>query len=168
MVRWWIPTLCSFEVAAITGFLIWKKWRYLTGIHSFALNFACHLIFFTFFFTGAFYSLNYVHTGTPYKEKGVVVAKIRETHYRTRRVGRNRYVRDNTPYYEYYVKTSLPDGHIKKLHVPIDMYRNIRKGDTLRLSFAKGMLGCTVLRAYDLTADNPQYRMSNKVRRRHK
>lgn len=164
LVKWWIPILISATVAAFSGTLLWKVWKRLTDINYFWVNFLCHLIFTTFLLSGLYLTINYAGSGNPHPEEACVVAKFREQHYRSRRVGRNRYVRGN-PYWEYYIKVRLDDSSVRKIRINFKEYQNVRTDRNLILSLSKGALGLPVIHPDRLSEDNPWLKAPDKSRR---
>lgn len=164
LIRWWIPILCAGVFAVATGTILWKVWRRLTGSGSFPLNYAIHIIFTTFFLAGLYLTINFTGKSSMRKEEVTVESKVREKHYRSRRVGRNRYVRGN-PYYEYYVKVKMDDGSIRKVRVNYHPYLNIRSGEELTLSISKGALGLPVIHPDMILTDNPSLSAPPKDRK---
>ncbi|MDE5791141.1 MAG: phage holin family protein [Muribaculaceae bacterium] len=155
MIRWWIPLLFSGVMAALSGTVLWRMWQRLTGNYSFTLNFICHFVFFTLLLSGLFYTINFAGANdNARKEKAPVICKFKEKHYRSRRVGRNRYVR-GPEYYEYYVKVEFPKGKEKNIQLPFSTYKGIKQDRDLTLSLSRGLLGVDVIRTSDLAKDNP-------------
>lgn len=163
LIAWWIPLIVSLVLAAISGTVLWRLWQQLNGIDSIAPNFIAHIVFFTFFLTGAFYVINFIcrDESNPQKVTAVVLEKYREKHYRSQRVGRNRYVRGN-PYYEYCIEVRLENGEDKKISLPFKTYKGVKPDKEITLSLAKGGLGADVLLTSDIPADNPDFYKESK------
>ncbi|MDE7414673.1 MAG: hypothetical protein K2N05_12910 [Muribaculaceae bacterium] len=127
------------------------------------MNFIISIVFFTFILTGSFYSLNsFFSHSEKIKEEVTVTSKYREKHYRSQRVGRNRYVK-GPAYYEYYITVKFQDGSTKNIQLPWKDYEGIKKDSELTLSLRKGLLGSNVIITNDITIDNP--RASEKRKR---
>ena len=58
-VRWWIPAIVAFAVAAVSGLLLWRMWKWLTCRSTFILNYICHILFFTGLFMIAQLAVNH-------------------------------------------------------------------------------------------------------------
>lgn len=156
MIRWWIPVGISGIMAALSGTVLWRIWPRLTGNYSFPVNFICHFIFLTLLLSGLFYTINVIGASNSpaRKEKALVVSKYKEKHYRSRRVGRNRYVR-GPEYFEYYVKVEFPKGKEKSIQLPYSTYKGIKQDNEITLSLARGLFGVDVILTSEISKDNP-------------
>ena len=78
------------------------------------------------------------------EEEVVVQRKYQETHKKTRRVGKRRYVPDGVRK-EYYLEVAFTNGTMKTLHVPLSTYNKTRQGATKTLTLQKGFFGLPVI-----------------------
>ncbi len=76
--------------------------------------------------------------------KAEVVDKYSETHYRSRRVGRNRYTRGE-PYKVYKVQFRLDNGSLRTFQLPLSRYNKLRIGSAATLHQGPGALGVPVI-----------------------
>lgn len=149
---WIIAT--SIVLAAITGIVLIGKWRILTGTGNVAVNALCQLAAFSGLFMAVILGVNYF---CRYKTDSVTVrAEITkiytETHYRMKRVARNRYTRGE-PYQMYYMDVHLPDGREHKRSISLQRYNryartsHLRQAhpDSVNLTLTSGALGMTIL-----------------------
>lgn len=75
-----------------------------------------------------------------------------ETHYRMKRVARNRYTRGE-PYRMYYMDVRLPDGRERKRSISLQRYNRYARSshmrqtrpDSVNLTLTSGALGMTIL-----------------------
>lgn len=155
MIRWWIPLVGAAVLSFASGTTLWRIWRKLTTSDRFLPNFILHSVFFTFFLTTLFFSLNAIFTSeNTRKEDAFVESKYREKHHRSRRVGRNRYV-TGPAYYEYYITVKLKTGETRNIELPWETYQGIKNESDITLSFKKGLFGADVLITDDIPEDNP-------------
>jgi len=105
------------------------------------------VVFFTVFLSGLLIGLNFMLTdfSSLPEVKAEVVDKYSETHYRSRRVGRNRYTRGE-PYKVYYLDLRLPDGRLKEMSATLGQYNRRHKGDTVALPVERGLFGVPVIK----------------------
>lgn len=147
LINFWLPfsvaAVVALPVAAVCGKSLGK--RSLSGIVAvdYAIYWAMLLSFFLFLFY--FSNSHFAKEGSLHKEKVVVERVYSETHYRSKRISRNRHVRGE-PYKLYYIDVAFQSGHSKKLSVDLHQYRRIDRGDTLTLDVEKGLWGIAVIR----------------------
>ena len=84
---------------------------------------------------------------------GEVTQRLRHTHTRQRRVGRNRYVADGH-YYTYGALITLPDGTQTEQHLSLDEYNRLKTGSRRQVKIARGWLGMPVVLSVRDTKDN--------------
>ncbi|MDE6097966.1 MAG: hypothetical protein K2L80_09780 [Muribaculaceae bacterium] len=139
-----------FAVMALLGMVsslpCVRFWQWVTGISGRFLCCVFHTLFFTVFVSGMLLGLNFVLADTeclPVVE-AEVAAKYSETRYRSRRVGRNRYVKGE-PYKVYKVEFVLDDGRSKKFQVPLSRYNRLRQGSVAELHMGGGALGIPII-----------------------
>lgn len=84
---------------------------------------------------------------------GEVTQRLRHTHTRQRRVGRNRYVADGH-YYTYGALITLPDGTQTEQHLSLDEYNRLKTGSRRQVKIARGWLGMPVVLSVRNTKDN--------------
>lgn len=156
MIGWWIPLSISFIIATGSGFLFLRFWSQFTQIRSSIPNFLFHLIFFTLFFSSLFYTLNLIGTSSAHSRKieAVVLDKFKEKHHRTRRVGKNSYVR-GPEYYVYYVTVDYPNGLRKNIRLPYPVYKDMKIDRPITLTVTSGLFGADVILTSEIEKDNP-------------
>ena len=93
-----------------------------------------------------FLSGNYWLAGTAsiYEETVMVQKKYIETHKKTRRVGRHRYVSDGVRK-EYYLQVAFENGNVETLHVSPSTYNKTKTGRPKILTLQKGLFGLPVI-----------------------
>ncbi len=142
----WIPLTVAGGGAIVTGMIFGKSWRVVTGSNVRAVNFGCQAVFGFALFLGAFFMVNgWMADDEKYDAKVEVTERIRETHKRTRRVGR-RYVADGPEYYMYYLKVRFDDGELKKIAVNRGEYSRRKAGDSVMVEMRTGRFGYPVIR----------------------
>ena len=143
------PTVLSGCVFAglVFGLILAPHVSRLTGLSNRVLNVCLVTVVTGSIIAGLFMVGNYAFTSpeTRHEEKLLVVDRYKETHYHSRRVGRNRYVR-GTPYNEYYLTVEHPDGTRRPMLVRVERYRKTHPGDSVKVSFERGLFGFEVLR----------------------
>lgn len=70
--------------------------------------------------------------------------KYVETHKKTRRVGRHRYVSDGIRK-EYYLQVAFENGAVEELHVSLSTYNKTKAGAPKILTLQKGFFGLPVI-----------------------
>ena len=70
--------------------------------------------------------------------------KYVETHKKTRRVGRHRYVSDGIRK-EYYLQVAFENGAVEELHVSLSTYNKAKAGASKILTLQKGFFGLPVI-----------------------
>ena len=74
----------------------------------------------------------------------MVQKKYIETHKKTRRVGRHRYVSDGVRK-EYYLQGAFENGNVETLHVSPSTYNKTKTGRPKILTLQKGLFGLPVI-----------------------
>ncbi|MBD5224528.1 MAG: hypothetical protein HDS68_00955 [Bacteroidales bacterium] len=156
IVAWWLPLTICGVMALASATVLWRIWMRLTGSVSFFPNFICQAVFAWSLLLFGFYVTNYgfASEASKHVEDVTVEGVYSKTHYKSRRVGRGRYVRGE-PYKVYYMEVSLADGRLKELSVTRDESRRLRKGTVLPLTFERGFWGAPVIKRQGLHVDVP-------------
>jgi hypothetical protein len=79
-----------------------------------------------------------------HEETVMVQKKYVETHKKTRRVGRHRYVSDGIRK-EYYLQVAFENGAVEELHVSLSTYNKTKAGASKILTLQKGFFGLPVI-----------------------
>lgn len=150
LVSWWIPLPIAFCLAALTGIVMWKSWRWLTDSGSFILNYICHVVFSCGIFLTAIYGLNFCfsHEDTAKTQQVTVERKYTKTRHHQKRVSRRVYTQ-GAPYYVYYFRLRFEDGTEKDINVQRERYNRTRYGSTITLSTQTGLFGIPVIKPYN-------------------
>mgnify|MGYP000314993846 CR=1 FL=1 len=83
-------------------------------------------------------------SASTHEEKVMVQKKYIETHKKTRRVGRHRYVSDGVRK-EYYLQVAFENGNVETLHVSPSTYNKTKTGRPKILTLQKGLFGLPVI-----------------------
>ena len=97
LTAWWIPLGMALLIALVT-IPFYKKWIWLTTMDGKVINCLCHLacigaISYVLFLGGNYW---FADPASTHEETVMVQKKYVETHKKTRRVGRHRYVSDGS------------------------------------------------------------------------
>ncbi len=143
----WIPLTLAAAAGAASSDLSWQWWSRISGIANRWICSACHLTVITGILAAAFYSSNYFLADKHCSQQlpAVVESRYTETHYHTRRIGRNRYVQGE-PYKVHYARVRFDDGHTKAVLLPLKKYKSTRIGDTITYKLQRGLFGIPVLK----------------------
>ena len=87
----------------------------------------------------------------------MVQKKYIETHKKTRRVGRHRYVSDGVRK-EYYLQVAFENGNVETLHVSPSTYNKTKTGRPKILTLQKGLFGLPVI-TKDFNESHTTFRM---------
>ena len=145
LVNWSTPVLISLMIAVLT-IPFYKMWTWLTTGEDKILNLLCHMICVGALSYASLLAGNYywVDPASEKQEEVVVQNKYQKTRQKTRRVGRGRYVADETRK-EYYLEVVFADGMKKNLHVSLSAYNKTSVGKTKVLALQKGFFGLSVI-----------------------
>lgn len=145
LTEWWIPVGVALMMAAVT-FPFYKKWSWLTAGDNKTLNLLSHLVCVGTISCALFLAGNYwlADPASTQEEEVMVQKKYQETHKKTRRVGKRRYVSDGVRK-EYYLEVAFANGNVETLHVSLSTYNKARKGKTKTLTLQKGFFGLPVI-----------------------
>lgn len=151
--EWWIPVGVALMIAIAT-FPFYMRWAWLTAGDNKIVNFLCHLVCVGVMSYALFLVGNYwlADPASMQEEEVVVQRKYQETHKKTRRVGKRRYVPDGVRK-EYYLEVAFTNGTMKTLHVPLSTYNKTRQGTTKTLTLQKGFFGFPVITKNDIHID---------------
>lgn len=140
-----ICALCG-GMGLISGTILWKGWKKLTGIDRFLPNYICHAVFTFGFILCMFLMLNkYFADGTTnHVEKVIVDSKIIKKRHKTKRVGRRSYVSDDT-YSVYYWGLRFSNGVVKEIQISGSQYGKSHLGDTILLEMENGLFDIPVI-----------------------
>ncbi len=146
LVSAWVPFGIGTGVGLLTSIPLWPFWRRLTGIDSFALNWACNVLFIGAVTACLLLFINLKGTGPQTAEHttATVVEKQQKTRHHTRRVRRRTYA-TGREYYVYSLTVELDDGRRTSLDVNAENYRRMNAGDKLGVGVVDGALGWDVL-----------------------
>lgn len=133
-------------LGAVSAIPCVRLWQWLTSDAPRWLCGVLHTVFFVIFLSGLFIGLNFLLTdfNSLPTTQAEVMRKYSETHYRSRRVGRNRYTRGE-PYNVYKVEFRLADGRLRTFQLPLSRYNKLRPGHTAELRCGPGALGIPVI-----------------------
>ncbi len=148
------PAVCFALLALLSGILLWKSrlWCWLTNTSSFLPNYLCHTICTGILGLAIFYIGNYAFAqdDTGHMEKTRVEKMYKEVHYKSRRIGRNRYTRGEA-YKVYYMKVKFSNGQVKDLQIEPAKYMRLHEGDTISLYVSSGLFGIPVVKYNHVT-----------------
>ncbi|MDE5773516.1 MAG: hypothetical protein K2H86_03550 [Muribaculaceae bacterium] len=146
LVVWWVPLMLALIPVCVSWFLLKRFWKSLWPDISVCLLCAAHVVILTGFFYFLILGVNRwcADPHLRYTEDVTVAARVRETHYHTRRVNR-RYSTRGTPYYTYKLDCELPDGRHKSIEVSHAYYKSVRTGSEIKLTMVSGVLGFPVI-----------------------
>ena len=119
LTAWWIPLGMALLIALVT-IPFYKKWIWLTTMDGKVINCLCHLacigaISYVLFLGGNYW---FADPASTHEETVMVQKKYVETHKKTRRVGRHRYVSDGIRK-EYYLQVAFENGAVEELHLSL-------------------------------------------------
>ena len=136
LVDWWIPV----GVVLIVG------WIWLTTMDDKVINCCCHLVCVGAISCVLFLGGNYwfADSASAHEEEVMVQNKYIETHKKSRRVGRHRYVPDGVRK-EYYLQVTFENGNVETLHVSPSTYNKTKTGRSKILTLQKGLFGLPVI-----------------------
>ena len=142
---WWIPVGVALLIALAT-LPFYRKWSWLTTTEGKVMNVLCHIGCVGAISYALFLSGNYWLAGTAsiYEETVMVQKKYIETHKKTRRVGKHRYV-SNGVRKEYYLQVAFENGNVETLHVSSAVYNKTRQGKEKVLTLQKDFFGLPVI-----------------------
>ncbi|MCI9042394.1 MAG: hypothetical protein HFJ93_00540 [Muribaculaceae bacterium] len=147
LVNPWGPALACLALAVVSYPLAARLWRRVVGSRFGWLPPLCHVVLATGVAMALFYALNFcfVSKSSLHTERAVVERLYTETHHRSKRVGRNRYVKGE-PYKVYYMEVSLPGGWRKPIHLDRARYSATHLGDTIAIPVGRGLFGLSVIK----------------------
>ncbi|MCS3084465.1 hypothetical protein PQ628_06400 [Bacteroides ovatus] len=145
LTAWWIPVGMALLIALAT-IPFYKKWIWLTTMDDKVINCLCHLacigaISYVLFLGGNYW---FADPASTHEETVMVQKKYVETHKKTRRVGRHRYVSDGIRK-EYYLQVAFENGAVEELHVSLSTYNKTKAGAPKILTLQKGFFGLPVI-----------------------
>lgn len=143
------PVIISAGVASgiITAVPLWKFWSRLTTVRNRWVASLIHIAAITPLVITAVLGINYYAApADAFTPVGTEVSKVwSETHYRSKRVSRNRYTRGE-PYNMYYAEIVLPTGRRKEINITRTQLSRLHAGDSVTVSVGRGALGLQVMR----------------------
>ena len=153
LAAWWIPVGVAL-IIVIATIPFYKGWIWLTtmdkrGTMRFYFNHAknaqweipAYDISCVLFFGGNYW---FADSASTHEEEVMVQKKYIETHKKTRRVGRHRYVSDGVRK-EYYLQVAFENGNVETLHVSPSTYNKTKTGRPKILTLQKGLFGLPVI-----------------------
>lgn len=149
LMPWWLPWIIGVPVAAATGLHCARWWQRVTWLKSVALNYCVHVAVVAGVVAMAFMLANRIGS----ENRGEVVeARLEkvysEQRHRSRRVGRNRYVRGEA-YYVYRADVEV-EGRHKTLNINRSQYSRLRRATTVEVPVSRGLFGFRILEASGL------------------
>ena len=119
---------------------------WLTTMDNKVINCCCHLVCVGAISCVLFFGGNYwfADSASTHEEEVMVQKKYIETHKKTRRVGRHRYVSDGVRK-EYYLQVAFENGNVETLHVSPSTYNKTKTGRPKILTLQKGLFGLPVI-----------------------
>ena len=145
LAAWWIPVGVAL-IIVIATIPFYKGWIWLTTMDNKVINCCCHLVCVGAISCVLFLGGNYwfADSASAHEEKVMVQKKYIETHKKTRRVGRHRYVSDGVRK-EYYLQVAFENGNVETLHVSPSTYNKTKTGRPKILTLQKGLFGLPVI-----------------------
>ena len=145
LTAWWIPVGVAL-IIVIATIPFYKGWIWLTTMDNKVINCCCHLVCVGAISCVLFLGGNYwfADSASTHEEKVMVQKKYVETHKKTRRVGRHRYVSDGVRK-EYYLQVAFENGNVETLHVSPSTYNKTKTGRPKILTLQKGLFGLPVI-----------------------
>lgn len=121
--------------------------RYFFNFSKKPLRLAVWQIIVPSILAGTFYAVNYIGADKDHttQTEASVERKYYKERQRTRRVGRGRYVATGEKYKIHYADIRIADGHLVTVSLTQRQANDIRKGQALKISIAKGLLGVPVI-----------------------
>lgn len=145
LASWWIPVGMALLVALAT-LPFYKKWVWLTTMDGKVINCLCHIacvgaVSYALFLGGNYWLAD---ASSTHEETVMIQKKYMETHKKTRKVGKHRYV-SNGVRKEYYLQVVFENGNVETLHVSLATYNKTRQGKSKILTLQKGFFGLPVI-----------------------
>lgn len=151
----WIIAAGALAIGLFSSMTLWRAWAVITGSRKFWVNYAVSVAMDILVLMNIYYGLNYLLTEKESRREPAVVERLySETHHKSRRVGRNRYVQGE-PYKVYRTEVRFMSGKKKELSMPFARWRRLHKGDTLHFNVSKGGLGMPVIHRDEVPVDVP-------------
>lgn len=145
LIDWWEPVVASGVIALVTLPLLYRRWGWLTGVKSPALNILCHLymtgLLSYFLFLGGNYLL--ADASSTCEEEVMIVSKEKETKERRFRVRRHSY-RSKTVHY-YYLNVRFKDGTCKRIPVSLSVYNRSKANSYRTFDVQRGGWGFRII-----------------------
>lgn len=148
-------------VSAIIGLASWRSWRVVTRSDSMWFNYVINLVGLTGIMAGVIYGVNFwgASDSQPGRELKLPVERLaRETHYRTKRVGRRNVGQE--PYQVYRAYYLMPYGERKFVTLRVEDFSKARRTDSVEVRIVKGLLGAEVIKSQRLRHSVPKKRSS--------
>ena len=145
LVDWWIPVGVVL-IVVIATIPFYKGWIWLTTMDDKVINCCCHLVCVGAISCVLFLGGNYwfADSASAHEDDLMVQNKYIETHKKSRRVGRHRYVPDGVRK-EYYLQVTFENGNVETLHVSPSTYNKTKTGRSKILTLQKGLFGLPVI-----------------------
>lgn len=146
LVEWWEPLGLALVLALGAWFLLRRCWIRVWSSVNVYLVLLGHMVVMTGAMLFLVLGLNYwcADDSTLHKEQVTVEKRLREKHYHSQRVGRNRYRRGN-PYYKYYLNVRFENGRQKNIEVQLTRYNRTRTGSKIALDLESGLFGYPII-----------------------
>ncbi|MDE6459227.1 MAG: hypothetical protein K2K52_00120 [Paramuribaculum sp.] len=144
---WWMPTGWAFSLSLLSFVLMPGLFRIVTDSGNRWLNGIVHSVVITGVFLCSITLINRV--GIDSRPNVTVEAQIvrtyQTTHYTTRRLSRNTYVK-GSPYQMYHVVVQFPGGKEKNITVPRSTYTRLSRKRHIEVTLIRGLLGMEIIK----------------------
>ncbi len=160
-----------FGVIAVPAFgsgaLLASRWRPLTRIHNFAVNFLINGVVVGIVISALVLGVNYFAADFDGADPrtGIMERKYTKTRYRSKRVTRRTYTRGE-PYKVYFIEVDLPESGVRSFEVRHELYSALRSGDTVTYRETRGALGLEVISHRSITPLHPRSNYSTRRKKR--
>ena len=144
---WWIPVGYAFALSLLSFVLMPNLCRAVTGGVNKWANGIVQLIIGTAVFSSSITLVNQIGVSSlPADSVEVEIVKAYQTtHYTSRRIRRNTYVK-GSPYQMYHLVLRFPGGKEKEITVPNSAYTQFSRRHTVAVTLTKGRLGMDIIR----------------------
>lgn len=138
--------------AIATAAALWlpcsKIWKRILPSAKPAVRFVAHTAATTSLTLFAILALNYycAEPDTTHTVNAFVESRYSKERQRTRRIRRHVYGTGGT-YHVYYIRLRFDDSRTKERQISLRQYNSTHKGDTLKMSVSRGLLGLPVISA---------------------
>lgn len=144
---WWIPGGYAFAFAVLTFVLAPKTASIVTDSANRWVNGIVHVGVITGVFLCSITAVNNIGVSSrvPEHVDAQIVKAYQTTHYTSRRISRNTYVK-GSPYQVYHLQLLFPNGKEKTVTVPRETYTKLSRRKTVPVTLTPGLLGMQIIR----------------------